>query len=132
MTNSFKPSQTGTNQVSGENPNHGTKTGTDPASPAMEIVCVRLFDRDYRIRSDQPLLIQRLNEIVMAQVNFIKSNSPEGLAELDIMVQASFRLALTIYQFQKENESLTNFTKTVDQTTENILAAIGLNLEETH
>jgi cell division protein ZapA (FtsZ GTPase activity inhibitor) len=96
--------------------------GSDHTS---NIVDVEVLKHHYQIRCDQPELINRISQLVNDQVASIRQHSPKAdLSDLDILVQVTFRLAVSLYHGHKELETLKDSIQIAEAGIERLSIAI--------
>ncbi|MDR1395634.1 MAG: cell division protein ZapA [Deltaproteobacteria bacterium] len=104
------------------------KTLPDPQPAGQnqaEVVDVEVLKRHYQIRSDQPELINRISRLVNDQAASIRSQSLKAdLSDLDILVQVTFRLAVSLYHGRRELETLKDHIHQAETRVEGLTAAI--------
>ena len=72
------------------------------------LVTVKMFDRDYQIKTDQPQLVELLAAEVNREARKLRDASPAqmGPGHFDWPVQVAFQLALSRFRTQEEYNTL--------------------------
>jgi cell division protein ZapA (FtsZ GTPase activity inhibitor) len=97
----------------------------DESNPATQVVEVTVLDRHYQIRCERPELISWISQLVNDQASAIRLQSPKAeLADIDVLVRVSFKLALSLYHGRKDQEALKETIRKAEARIENLAAAI--------
>ncbi|MDR1045778.1 MAG: cell division protein ZapA [Candidatus Adiutrix sp.] len=72
------------------------------------LVTVKMFDREYQIKTDQPQLVELLAAEVNREARKLRDSSPAqmGPGHFDWPVQVAFQLALSRFRTQEEYNTL--------------------------
>ncbi|MDR3204121.1 MAG: hypothetical protein LBV23_05200 [Deltaproteobacteria bacterium] len=97
---------------------------------ALETVIVRLFDRDYRFKSNRPDLVKEIAELVNSERDLCKQLSPDSIHNLDLVAHASFRLARHLLRLYKENLELRALLDDAEERVHKMSHFLDLGLKE--
>ncbi len=104
--------------------------GTDIfAAGEPRLVSVRMFDREYQIKSDQPQLVELLADEINREAKKLQEMSPVkmGPGHFDWPVQVAFRLALSRF---RAVEAYNTLKRQVDAEAEKMARRINSGLDE--
>ncbi|MDR1165523.1 MAG: hypothetical protein LBO66_06555 [Deltaproteobacteria bacterium] len=104
---------------------------SDPAPSVGEdgLVTVTLLGERYHIRSDNPELILSLSDLVLSHAREALGRLAKAPPDLALMVQASFRLALSLHNAQKELASSRERAEALSLRLQALLDLIDQSLE---
>jgi len=93
------------------------------------MVAVRMFDREYQIRSDQPQLVELLAAEINREARKLQELNPAkmGPGHFDWPVQVAFRLALSRYKTQ---EAFNTLKSQIDSEAEKMAERISATLDQ--
>jgi cell division protein ZapA (FtsZ GTPase activity inhibitor) len=100
-----------------------------PVSEPGGVVSFVMFSRKYHVKTDQPELVAKLAETIHSHVREIRSRFENAsLFDLDVLVQASFRMALKLHNALGEKDSSRENIGIADKKIQNLIDFIDKNL----
>lgn len=101
----------------------------DPVVEANGIISFVMFTRKYHVKTDDPDLIFSLVKMIQGYISEVRSeHNNVTLFDLDILIQAIFRMALKLHNALGDEESSKENIEIADKKIQNLLDFLNRNL----